>query len=104
MTEHNLSYSPYGSFTDRRLPLLKVAALWFDKLVILDRVGACSQTIGADYIARDTVQQLKGAVVLEIVTPAKPRSPRPSTEMRATGRSCSRAQPTNGPPSAGQVL
>lgn len=35
-----LSYYPYASFTDQQLPMLKVAALWFDKLVILDPVGA----------------------------------------------------------------
>jgi hypothetical protein len=40
MTEHNLFYYPYASFTNAQLPLLKVAALWFDKLVILDPVGA----------------------------------------------------------------
>jgi hypothetical protein len=36
-TEHNLFYYPYMSFTYAQFPLLKVAALWFDKLVILDQ-------------------------------------------------------------------
>lgn len=40
MTEHNLFYYPYASFTNAQLPLLKVAALYFDKLVTLDSVGA----------------------------------------------------------------
>jgi hypothetical protein len=40
MSEHKLLYYPYASFTNAQLPLLKVAALWFDKLVILDSVGA----------------------------------------------------------------
>ncbi|QPB24745.1 hypothetical protein [Rhizobium sp. 007] len=70
MTDHNLFYYPYASFTDAQLPLLKVPALWFDKLVILDPVGASWDTIGADHIARDAVLQLKDAGILEIVTPA----------------------------------
>jgi hypothetical protein len=60
---------PYASFTNAQLPLLKVAALWFDKLVILDPLGASWDTIGADHIARDAVRQLKDAGILEIVTP-----------------------------------
>jgi hypothetical protein len=70
MTEHNLFYYPYASFKDAQLPLLKVAALYFDKLVLLDPVGASWDTIGADHIARDAVRQLKDAGILEIVTPA----------------------------------
>jgi hypothetical protein len=53
MTEHNLFYYPYASFTNSQLPLLKVAALWFDKLVILDPVGASWATIGADHHTRE---------------------------------------------------
>jgi hypothetical protein len=37
---HILFYYPYASFTNAQLPLLKVAVLWFDKLVSLNRVGA----------------------------------------------------------------
>jgi hypothetical protein len=37
MTEHNFYYN--ASFTNAQLPLLKVATLWFDKLVILDPLG-----------------------------------------------------------------
>ncbi len=70
MTQHNLFYYPYASFTNAQLPLLKVAALWFDKLFILDPVGASWDTIGADHITRDVVLQLKNAGILEIVTPA----------------------------------
>lgn len=40
MTDHNLFYYSYASFTNAQLPLLKVAALDFDKLVVLDPVGA----------------------------------------------------------------
>lgn len=62
MSNHNLFYYPYASFRNAQLPLLKVAALWFDKLVILDPVGASWDTIGADHIARDAVQQIEDAV------------------------------------------
>ena len=71
MTGHNLFYYPYAAFTNSQLPLLKVAAVWFDKLVILDPVGASWDTVGADHIARDAVRQLKDAGIFEIVTPAK---------------------------------
>lgn len=39
MTDHNLLYYLYASCTNAQLPLLQVAALWFDKLNILDPVG-----------------------------------------------------------------
>ena len=39
MTEHNFFYYPYASFTNAQLPQLKVAALYFDKMVSLDLVG-----------------------------------------------------------------
>ena len=48
MTEHNLFYYPYASFTNAQLPPLKAAALYLDKLVILDPVGASWPTIGAE--------------------------------------------------------
>jgi len=70
MADNNVFYYPYASFTNAQLPLLKVAALYFDKLVLLDPVGASWDTVGADNIARDGVRQLKDAGILEIVTPA----------------------------------
>jgi hypothetical protein len=70
MTEHSLFYYPYASFTNQQLPLLKVAALYFDKLTILDPVGASWDTIGADFVARDAVRLLKEAGILEVVTPS----------------------------------
>jgi len=39
--------------------LLKVAALWFDKLVLLDPVGASWVTIGTDHHEREVVRQLQ---------------------------------------------
>ena len=65
MTKHNLFYYPYASFTNAQLPLLKVAALYFDKLYILDPVGASWDTIGADYIARNAITLLKEAGILK---------------------------------------
>lgn len=70
MISYNLCYYPYASFTNAQLPLLKVAALWFDRLVILYPVAASWDTIGADHVARDAVRQLRDAGILEIVTPA----------------------------------
>src|SRR5215208_7201823 len=64
MTEHNLFYYPYASFTNIRLPLLKVAVVYFDKLIILDPGGASWATIDADYYDRDAVVQLKDAEIL----------------------------------------
>jgi hypothetical protein len=43
MTEH---YYPYASLTSAQFLLLRVAALWFDELVILDPVGAAWATVG----------------------------------------------------------
>jgi hypothetical protein len=40
MTVHNLFYYPYASFTNMPLSQLKVAALYFDGLFVLDPVGA----------------------------------------------------------------
>ena len=50
MTKHNLFYYPYASFTNAQFPLLKVAALYFDKLVILDPVGANWTIPGAEWL------------------------------------------------------
>ena len=42
-----------------------MAVLWFDKLVILDPVGASWDTVGAHHAARDVVRLLKNADILE---------------------------------------
>lgn len=70
MTEHNLIYYPYASFTNEQLPLLKIAALYFDKLYILDPVDASWNTVGADDVARNAVQLLKNEGILELVKPS----------------------------------
>src|SRR2546421_332539 len=56
MNSHTLFYYPYASFTNEQLPLLKVAALYFDKLIILDPVGASWATVGADHVAREVAR------------------------------------------------
>jgi len=48
---------------------LKVAVLYFDKLVILDLVGASRATIGVDHVARDAVRLLEDAGILQTVAP-----------------------------------
>ncbi len=58
MTEHNLFYYPYASFMNAQLPLLKVAVLWFDRLVILDSVNASWVSIGADYYPQRGVKRI----------------------------------------------
>jgi hypothetical protein len=40
MNEHNIFYYPYASVRNDQAPLLKAAALYFDKLYILDPAGA----------------------------------------------------------------
>src|SRR5262245_34220936 len=53
MTAHTLFYYPYGSFANRQAPLLKAAALYFDKLYILDPEKASGGEIGAVAVAED---------------------------------------------------
>ena len=69
MTDHNLFYYPYASFTNTQHPLLKMAARYFDKLAILDPVGASWATIDADHHALEAVKQLRDADLLQTVTP-----------------------------------
>lgn len=45
--EHSLFYFPYASLADPQAPLLKLAALWFDALYMLDPRKASLETIGA---------------------------------------------------------
>jgi len=60
MTEHNLFYYAYASFTNAQLPLLKVAALYFNKLVLLDPVGTSWVIIGAHGHAWEGRQAVAG--------------------------------------------
>ena len=49
MTKHNIFCCPYSSFKYAQLPVLKVAAVYFDNLVIIDRVGASWDAVGANH-------------------------------------------------------
>jgi len=68
MTSHNLFYYPYASFTNVQLPLLKVAAVWFDELFILDPEKASGNTIGLGEHAAD-VALLEREQILQRVAP-----------------------------------
>ena len=46
MKEHSIFYYPYASFRDDQVPLLKAAALYFDKLYILDPFKASWDMVG----------------------------------------------------------
>jgi hypothetical protein len=69
MNEHNLFYYPYASFTDAQLPLLKVAALYFDKLYILDPERASWKGIGVNRNAQQAVKLLEDNQILETIRP-----------------------------------
>lgn len=72
MSKHSIFYYPYASFTNDQLPLLKAAALYFDKLYILDPVGASWNIIGVpSWPARNAVKALKEAGILETVSPSE---------------------------------
>jgi len=68
MNPHNIFYYPYASFTDVHAPLLKAAAIYFDKLYILDPLKATGGTVGIGNIEHD-VALLEQAGILERVAP-----------------------------------
>jgi hypothetical protein len=70
ITEHTLSHHPYAS-SNAQLSLLKEAALYSDKLYILDPVGASQATIGSEHQARHALKLLNNAGILQTVTPAE---------------------------------
>ena len=70
MTKHNLYYYPYASFTNAQLPLLKVAALYFDKLYILDPEKATGGTVGIGDVAKE-IALLEREEILARVSPAE---------------------------------
>ena len=55
MTEHTIYYYPYASFQGEQEPLLKAAALYFDKLYILDPSKANWAGIGQSPLSHDLV-------------------------------------------------
>jgi hypothetical protein len=70
MTEHRLFYYPYATMFNAQLPLLKTAALFFDKLVLLDPRDATWDRIGPEETAWDEVLLLEQHGLLERVEPA----------------------------------
>jgi hypothetical protein len=68
MTEHKLFYYPYASFTGRQSLLLKAAALYFDKLYILDPSKASFGRVGIGEVEQD-VRLLEQEQILERVAP-----------------------------------
>jgi hypothetical protein len=67
---HDIFYYPYASFTQKQAPLLKAAALYFDKLFVLDPEQASAGTIGAVPAASD-LKLLADAKILERIPPAE---------------------------------
>ncbi len=65
---HSIFYYPYGNFQDTHAPLLKVAALYFDRLNILDPRKASGGRIGSGEVERD-VELLEQANILERIEP-----------------------------------
>lgn len=70
MPPHRLYDYPYASFTDQQLPLLKVAAVWFDELVVLDPLGANLNTIGVEPRVSQALQLLQREGILKVLDPA----------------------------------
>src|SRR5258708_1614510 len=64
-----LFYYPYATMFDAQLPLLKTAALYFDKLVLLDPRDATWDRVGPDPGALDEVLLLERHGLLERVSP-----------------------------------
>lgn len=69
MTENRLFYYPYATMFDAQLPLLKIAALYFDKLILLDPRDATWHRVGPDPGALDEVLLLERHGLLERVSP-----------------------------------
>jgi hypothetical protein len=68
VAQHNLFYYPYASFTGSQSLLLKAAALYFDKLYVLDPLKASFGQIGIGAAERD-VQLLEQEQILDRVAP-----------------------------------
>jgi len=61
-------YFPYASLTGTQAPLLKAAALYFDKLILLDPEKASTRAIGAGAATAD-VRALDAEHILEAIAP-----------------------------------
>jgi hypothetical protein len=68
MLQHSVFYYPYGNLVEEQSLLLKAAALYFDKLYILDPAKANFPRIGIGDVERD-VRLLEQEKILERVAP-----------------------------------
>ncbi len=68
MLEHSIFYYPYASVTEEQSLLLKAAALWFDKLYILDPTKATWGRIGIGAMEHD-VRLLEQEQILQRIAP-----------------------------------
>jgi hypothetical protein len=68
MQQHSVFYYPYASFVEKQSLLLKAAALYFDKLYILDPAKASFAKIGTGDVEQD-VRLLEQEKILERVAP-----------------------------------
>lgn len=72
MNTHSIFYYPYASFMSDQSPLLKVAAIYFDKLYILDPEKSTSGIIGIEEpeVAKDVaLLEHKDVNILERIAP-----------------------------------
>jgi hypothetical protein len=72
MNNHEIFYYPYASFKEEQTPLLKVAAIYFDKLYILDPEKSSSGMIGIQdpKVAKDVaLLEHKSVKIVERVAP-----------------------------------
>ncbi len=71
MDQHKVFYYPYSYFADNQSPVLKLAAIYFDKIYILDPELAHHDGIGISNGMKYNVTQLEDAGILERVTPTE---------------------------------
>jgi hypothetical protein len=67
---NNIHYYPYASFTNEQMPILKAAAIYFDKLHILDPFQASWKVIGAGPAVQE-VAFLEKKNILNPIHPAE---------------------------------
>lgn len=71
MNSHDVFYYPYSYFEDDDSPLLKLAALYFDKFYILDPELAHHDGVGISFPMRNNMKLLHEAGILELVKPSE---------------------------------
>lgn len=68
MRENSVFYYPYATLSTGQSQLLRSAGLFFDRLLLLYRVGTSGVTTGSGSVARDSGLQLKGRGTPDMVT------------------------------------